>query len=511
MNSKVKGIIICAVVIVCLGVTLLVLNLTANNDENSEETSSSVADSEETISLIGNIADDLDNSYVKMIKVKNENDSFRIDQVKSDEWEIEALSGIDQSNTVYSGFASIAACLSATDIIEEEASDLSKYGLSDPSVEFTIQFTDDNNTKKTFLIGDMSPNNSDYYLCEKGDNTVYTVSSGNLSYFFYTKEDFISLTMLESPESDDDYPDYIKEVISDKGLDYNIVLENPEERVSYMSSAQVMTEPIYAYLDATNSTEITHGMWGLTASAAVKAHPGKKDFKKYGIDDPITKVALYTSDGTYTLSVGDPVYAKDSDGKDTSEVEYYYAYLDGVSGKDVVFKVSADSLPWVGVKPSDFISSLMTYNAATDLKSVTVDDGEEKTVFKLRSIVDPDAEDDEDDENDEDEEPTMKLESVKLNGEDLDVEAWKGWYQYLLQCPTTEVYFTEPETECYLTISINRNDGNKDVLKFFKDTNRRTIVKLNGKTSYRIESSYVKKLLSNMELAIEGQEINTDF
>ena len=104
----------------------------------------------------------------------------------------------------------------------------------------------------------------------------------------------------------------------------------------------------------------------------------------------------------------------------------------------------------------------------------------------------------------------MLLNSVTSNGKSLDVEVWKGWYQYLLQCPTTEVYFKEPETECYLTVSINRNDGGKDVLKFFKDTTRRTIVKLNGKTSYRIESSYVNKLVSNMKLAIEGKEINTD-
>ena len=166
--------------------------------------------------------------------------------------------------------------------------------------------------------------------------------------------------------------------------------------------------------------------------------------------------------------------------------------------------VSADSLPWVGAEPPDFISSLMTYNAATDLKSVVVDDGKEKTVFNLKAVVDPKAQ------ADEDEQQEMKLSSVKLNGKELNVEAWKSWYQVLLQCPTSEIYFKEPKTKCYLTVSINRNDGDKDVLKFFKDTSRRTIVKLNGKTSYRIESSYVNKLMSDMQLAIEGKEVQTD-
>lgn len=507
MNSKIKSIIICAVVIVCLGITLLVLNLTGNkNEDSSSDISSSIADSKQTIPLTDDIASDLDNTYVKTVEVTNEKDSFTINQVKNkkDEWEIKALDGIEQSNTVYTGLASSIAGLSATDIAEENASDLNKYGLKNAKTKFTVTFSDDKNTKRTYLIGDVSPNDKDYYICQEGKNTVYIIDSGSLAYFFYTKEDFIALTMLDKPASDNDYPAFIKETISVKSLGYDMVITTPEETLDYMPSAQVMTEPVFAYLDVTNSSDITHGMWGLSASAAVAAHPDKKDFKKYGLSDPMTKVVLNTSVGTYTLSIGNPIYAKDSEGKETSTVEYYYTYLDGVSGKDVIFKVSTDSLPWAGVEPSDFISSLMTYNAATDLKSVVVDDGKEKTEFKLKSVVNPDAE------KDEDEQQTMMLESVTLNGKSLNVEAWKGWYQYLLQCPTSEVYFKEPATECYLTVSINRNDGDKDVLKFFKDTNRRTIVKLNGKTSYRIESSYVTKLVSNMKLAIEGKEINTD-
>lgn len=506
MNSKVKSIIICAVVIVCLGVTLLVLNITGKNGDSSSDVSSSLAESVNTIPLTDDIAENLDNTYVKSVDVKNEKDSFKISQVegKTDEWEIKALDGIEQSNTVYSGMASIIAELSATDIAEENAEDLSKYGLKEPSAEFTVSFSDDNNTNRTYLIGDIAPNEDDYYVCEQGKNTVYTVASGSLSYFFYTKEDFIALTMLEKPVSDEDYPDFIRETITSKSLDYDMVIITPEKTLNNMPSAQVMSEPVYAYLDATNSAAITHGMWGLSAVSAVKAKPNKKDFEKYGLSHPITKVRLETSDGTYTLSVGGPVYAKDSQGKETTTVESYYTYLDGVSGKDVIFEVSAGSLPWVGAEPSDFISSLMTYNAATDLRSVVVDNGKKKTVFKLKSEIDPDAQ------ADEDEQQEMKLSSVKLNGKDLDVEVWKSWYQVLLQCPTTEVYFKEPRTKCYLTVSINRIDGGKDVLKFFRDTNRRTIVKLNGKTSYRIESAYVNKLVSDMQKAIEGKEIQTN-
>lgn len=506
MNSKIKSIIICAVVILCLGVMLIVLNLTGRNDDSSSDISSSVSESEKTIPLTDDIADNLDNTYVKSVDVKNEKDSFKINQVqgKTDEWEIKDLDGIEQSNTVYSGMASIIADLSATDIAEEHTDDLSKYGLERTKAEFTVTFSDDNNTKRTYLIGDIAPNDDDYYVCEKGKDTVYTIASGSLSYFFYTKEDFVALTMLEKPVRDEDYPDFIKETIKSKSLDYDMVIVTPKKSLYYMPSSQVMTEPVFAYLDATNSAAITHGMWGLSAVSAVKAKPDKNDFKKYGLNDPMTKVILKTSDGTYTLSIGDPIYAKDSQGKETTTVESYYTYLDGVSGKDVIFIVSADSLPWAGAEPSDFISSLMTYNAATDLKSVSVDDGKKKTVFKLKSEIDPDAQ------SDDDEQQAMKLSSVKLNGKALDVEVWKGWYEILLQCPTSEVYFKEPETKCYLTVSINRNDGGKDVLKFFKDTNRRTIVKLNGKTSYRIASTYVNKLLSSMKLAIEGKEIQVD-
>ena len=68
MNSKIKSIIICAVVIVCLGVTLLVLNLTGKNDDSSSDISSSIADSKSAIPLMNGIADNLDNTYVNLLK-----------------------------------------------------------------------------------------------------------------------------------------------------------------------------------------------------------------------------------------------------------------------------------------------------------------------------------------------------------------------------------------------------------------------------------------------------------
>lgn len=504
MNSKVKGIIICLVVLLCLGAMLLVLKFLPQKEGDSSSSKPSPASSEGhgDIDLLSDVAEKLENTMVSSIEFESKNGKVKIDQEKAGEegWKIAELDGINQTKTVYSAVANTVCSLKAKELVEKSAENMEKYGLKSPQSTFAVTFNVDGVQKaKTFLIGDESPEDSYFYFCESGKNTVYTVYASTLSYFFYTNEDFISLSMLSALPSDADEKYFTSLVVKQKARDYEIVFENNDDENSSMVSSQVMTSPIFSYLDITNSSAVTHGMWGLNAQRAVVAHPGEEDIKKYGISDPTATAELECIDGKYTLTIGNPEYIKDSDGDNTETIDGYYAYITGVEGEDVIYYCSASDLPWASFGPSDVISGLMTTNNVVDLKSVKLKTEDIDVSYALEI-------------SEENENGNKDVLSVTENDKTkLDPEVWKGWYQLLIQCPTNEIYFTDPVAKSpYMTVEIERLDGVTDVMEIFKETDRRYIVKLNGKTSFRIESGWVDAIIGGIQKVRDGEEINAD-
>lgn len=505
MNSKIKGIIICLVVVLCLGATLLVLNFLPDKKDDSSSSSKETSSAEDKIgdiSLMSGISDELDKTNVYKIELKNSKGEFAVEQTSlgAEEWKIKALDGINQSQTLYSAMATTTGSLKAKKVVDENAADLSKYGLDDPTAEFTVTFhADGKDTEKSFLIGDVAPDKNYYYICENGANKVYTVYASTVSYYFYAKEDFISLSMLSALPSDADETYFTSLTVKQRSRDYDIVFKTDDDLNNSMVSSQVMTSPIFSYLDITNSSVVTHGMWGLTAQRAVVAHPTEEDFEKYGLSDPLSTATLVCKDGTYVLKIGNCEYVKDSEGGDTSAVDGYYAYMTGVDGIDVIYYCAADDLPWAAFKPDDVISGLMTTNSVYKLKDVKVKTADKDLTYTLTV-------------SEKDSDGNQTVEKVLENGKtEIDPEAWKSWYQLLIQCPTSELYFTDPESDTPdITINIDLADGTGDVMELYKQTDRRYVVKLNSKTSFRIESGWVDAFINGIDKIRSGEEVNAD-
>jgi hypothetical protein len=59
-------------------------------------------------------------------------------------------------------------------IVDDEPEDISVYGLDNPSTRTVI--TDSAGRKAEYILGDMTPSRTSYYVMEKGDPKVYTIS-----------------------------------------------------------------------------------------------------------------------------------------------------------------------------------------------------------------------------------------------------------------------------------------------------------------------------------------------
>lgn len=492
MNSKLKGLIVCVVCVVCLGVMALALTITGKkpaDDSSSKNNSSQGTNPAKKETPLVNF----DKAQVTHILVENQFGTLNFTQTRSGEesWTVDELKGLDQNTTLTSAAAKICATLSYLDIVEENASDLSKYGLSEPSSTFTVSYADMDKTEKTFLIGNESPQSGYFYLCEKDTTKVYTVNGTGLKYFMSEPELFVSTSMLTSTSEAGETTDILDLIIEREDWDYAVKFRQADEKESIVST-QIMYEPIVMSLNITTSAEITHGMWGLQASEAVKIFPTDEDKEEYGLTNPHAVVTLKLDNedkNVYTITIGKPIYLLDDEGNDTDTVVGYYTYIEGVKGKDVVFSVAVEKLPWATFKPEDVMTTLMTSNYIKDIDEIVITEGENTFLFDLQG----------EGENS----PT----AVTLNGEKVDVDNFKKLYQYIITSPTNEVFFEETQLDPYITISLNLKNGKKDVIQFVTHTDRRSVAFLNGRPQFLIPTTWTDLLVENINSLENGGEI----
>ena len=407
---------------------------------------------------------------------------------------ITELSGIELAARKVSDIGEDTAQLTAYKLAEEGASDLEKYGLTEPESEFLVKFAD--GSERTFLIGIKAHQNRYRYLCEKGSSDVYMVMESTLSPFLGRKEDLINTTLLATPDNE---PEFGTLTVSRKALDYDIVFESDdgthEKSNSNMPSAQVMTEPIFSYLNGTTSTDVIYSLYGLTAMEAELIFPTEEQLAEYGLDDPVATVTFVGDSYDYKLTIGGEYHDLNEEGSEQTAASAYYCTFEGAEGKDCIWKIDASALPWVDLDPIDVITTLMTWNMVVDVNELKVT-GETEADFKLTSTGEGDD---------------RELSAVTCGGEEVSVDLFKSLYQYVLTCPTNqEIYFKEVSGDPYLTIEIVC-DGYSDKIELFKDTERRSIVKLNGRVSYRIQSKWADRFVKNIEAVKTGGTVEEDY
>ena len=486
MNGKLQGIIICVIVIICLGGMLLFLTLTdKDNGDDSSAAESTAAESEadESVLLI-----DSSSEKISSVKISNEFGEFTIEKPASGKtsWNISELNGLNQSVSDQQSLVEDIAQLTAEKLVEEKVKNLEKYGLAEPISTFTVAFSDD--SERVFHIGDITPEKSKYrYMTEKDSGKVYIVKINTISEVLEGKEQFIDTLLIETPEE----VNFGMLTIQRPDIDYDMVFEQDTDEETDMMSAQIMTSPIYSYLNGSSSQNTTHGLWGLTADSPVCLFPDDSDKAEYGIDNPTATVIYEGEDENYTLYIGNPEYSKNIEGEDNSSVAYYYCYLEGVSGADCIWKISVEDLPWATVMPEEIITTVMTYNNIVNIESFVVKQEQKVTTYTVEV-------------DEEDEEVT----AAAIDGKETDVDSFKSFYQYFLSCPTTEIWYKEPEGESFMTIEIDVGD-NTDTLEFFADSEsaRKAIVKRNGQTSFRIPIDWTDKFINNMAALENGEEV----
>jgi len=122
----------------------------------------------------------VDKTAVTRLAIRRK-DQPELDVSRSDAggWQITAPNPLAADQDAVSSLLSLLSPLNSDRLIDERASDLSKFGLAAPAFEVDIT-SKDNKTQK-LLIGDQTPSGSNYYVAVAGEPRLYTIASYNKS------------------------------------------------------------------------------------------------------------------------------------------------------------------------------------------------------------------------------------------------------------------------------------------------------------------------------------------
>lgn len=540
LSKTTRTVIIAAGVVLVLGALLLVLLLTKPADSNSSASDTSgtsntsgatgASGTAESASGTGessgeSVADDKltinskEQQNVLTLEVTNQTGSFSFQRQQretsttdADEnvststeyyWVSPELDGIDRNDTAIGAFVRSMAGLSASSMVEENAGDLSKYGLADPVS--TVKAVFDDGTENVMCFGIRNPAATNYvYFCEKGSSDVMQVSYYSTGSAFYDIKDFVNLMLTEAYDANNPQElDYL--TIERKDLSEPVeiaymydVAEEAEDEDSVVTTfnSHRLTSPITAEVDTTSGQTICYGLYSLSAASCQYIDPTAEELTETGLDDPYCKVSFKYGGKARVLLLGNEIRSTD-DGEDSSlsSVTGYYAMFEG---SRVVYAISTSNAPWYTCQVEDIMSRrpISPYIYTVDTITVTTPDGE--YVFRVSG----DADD----------------HSFTCGEQTLDDLKFKSFYQHLITSMGEELYFSDEKPDPYITVRFDYRPEyyatygrSEDVIEFYQSDDRKNIVSVNGDILYKVRQVYTERLLDNLGALLNGGDIELNW
>lgn len=497
MRKRTLGIIGGSAAIVVLGGAVAALSLTAPSDADTAE-EESVTEETDAATVVTLTSEEPEN--VSKITISGVNGDFTINRVQEatedDDavYNVEGWEDLPQNTSVLWTLANNTASFETSDLVEENCTDLQKFGLDESNcVHATLYF--DDNTSYSFRLGNTVADTDYTYFAPEDEDTVYTVKTSLVANFKKTAEDFLSTTVLEEPE-DDEYPIVNYLTIERKDMDYEFRLDydesaNDEDTTGGTAASHVMTEPIDAYLSLDRSTPVVTGMFGLSADSIAYIHPEEADLEATGLDDPFGTAVMDCDDGnTYVLNIGDSFQETDEDTGDTT-TEYYFQ-LEGINA---IYTLNEDDLVWATVTPTDVASKLVLASYVWDIGTLDVSmEGGEDFHFEVSGDSQNDA-------------------VVTLNGTTTDNERYRGFYAFLLNTTGENVeldgeFSGTPLASIHATTQTGLFDKQID---FYGIDDFEVLIVVDGKSAFTCRKSFLDTLEYNMGIYDTDEEYKTNW
>jgi Domain of unknown function (DUF4340) len=229
----------------------------------------------------------LDSAKIEEVKLKSASGERTTLKKTGSTWQIvePIASGVDESEV--SSITSNLSTLEASRTIEENAKDLTKYGLADPRVEVDFKAAGDKDYRR-LLVGAKTPTGGDLYAKLANESKVVLIPSYLDSTFDRTTFQLRDKTVLKFDR--------------DKVDSIEIATGPTTMAFAKQGDAWTLTKPWKAQTDSS----AVEGLVGRIASGQMKslAAPEPKDLAEYGLAKPDVRITLGAGSARSGLLIG---------------------------------------------------------------------------------------------------------------------------------------------------------------------------------------------------------------
>ncbi len=416
---------------------------------------------------------------VSYLKVKNEKGTYEIERTQKG-LSVKGLEGKELYNAYISVLVERASSLVSQQVIEENASDLSKYGLKNPKTKIEVTFK--NGDKKTLLLGDDIPL-SQYeavYFCFEGEKTVHAVSKSPLTVFMgISKENLLSPIVTKVPERDSEgkLPIVREMIIERSDFPYTITMAYDEEE------AFVLTSPVDLKLTETIKYILPNGLYGISAISAVRYPVSETDLETAGLKEPFATITMNSDAGKEKIFVGNKAVSSNG-------TESYFVMVEGKD--DIIYSVSADVLPWIKIDVGDIAVSYVYKAVADTTTDITIKTRNVNETIKKSGKV------------------SSEEFTATRNGKEMPVSDFRSLFEYLFKFRFERIVTDDTiigGLTPYATITIKSEGNVTETLEFYDVGNKESVVTYNGKVSYYCRTSYIEVLEKNIKNLDNGEAL----
>lgn len=258
---------------------------------------------------------DLDSTKIAEVTVENKDEKLVI--VKKDkEWELALPAGLKADKSILSSIAINASTIIADKVIEENASDLSVYGLDKPVI-VTIKM--DDGKQEAIFVGNETPTKDGYYLKMKDTNKIYTIGSYTAEKLIVGKNDIRDKKLFTFTIEDT------------TAFSMDRAGENVFTAKKVSDAEWTITAPIEANINAGEISTMLDAIANSYVSEFVDENAA--DLGKYGLDNPSYALEVEVSGTKIKLLLGaekdSMFYAKLADSNDVFTISSSaYTFID---------------------------------------------------------------------------------------------------------------------------------------------------------------------------------------
>jgi hypothetical protein len=512
--KSLKTIIIAGIVLVAVLIaTFVVIHLPDSSDaaveESSAEDSTSTTSSSETTYVVNRDSDDLvrftivptdrqvddDTSYayaseeldVTITRTEDESGSV------SYSYDVSPDPGKFEYNTsMFRSMLYTVTSISASTVVEENAKDLTVYGLDQPTATIKTYYSD--GTEVDIIIGSMAPVDEAYYCMTNESNTVYTIGSYVDSLLVRRPIEYRDITLFPTYTDDDIYTSI--EWVSMTDYDGNVIEilldSNAENEYNTESSQYVMLQPYQVSGNtSTIETNILDIASTLTLGSIIK-DLDESEYAQYGLDNPAKLEMRDILGNEVHLLVG----------KTCPNTDYTYCMIDGTN---TLITANSDAFTCIGQSYVQFmLRTVWSYNIE-QLQSVDIQIGDEAYDMQVSHYVKQNA-------NGNDADGVTGT----LNGEDI-IETnvrrlyIKCLYFRIIDNLTDDEKAEYADAEAYATITITLDDNESHTLELIPMTDRKYAMRLDGDVEYYCNKSSLTSLEKSLGYVQAGDELDYSF